>query len=308
MGGASFDPGHWASYSSAKVRGKPTAAVFSSRMLKESLDPKLMKNMLRESCDDAVCPASHAIIVALDETGSMGMIPDYMIREGFPKLFEEIYARKPVTDPHIMFMGIGDAELDTTPIQVSQFESGMRLADQLTDMFLEGGGGGNHYEGYTMPWYVAAMHTKIDCFDKRGKKGYLFTVGDEEPNPVLYRNDIKRSLDLAPETDLTAKQLLDMASRMYHVFHVIVEQGSHARSYPDQVKKAWTNLLGERVLRLSDYTKLSEVIVSTIQRNEGATVDAVVKSWSGDTSLVVKRAIGGLTTTTAAGTGGVVRL
>jgi hypothetical protein len=305
MGGATFDSGHWASFSATKVRGKSTAAVFASRALKESLDPRKMKNMLRESCDDAVCPNSTAIIVALDETGSMGIIPDYMIRVGFPKLFEEIYNRKPVTDPHVMFMGVGDAEVDTTPIQVSQFEAGMRLADQLTDMFLEGGGGGNHYEGYTFPWYLAAMHTKIDCFDKRNKKGYLFTVGDEEPNPILYRADIERSLGIAPQTDLTAEQLLDMVSKQYHVFHVIVEEGSHARSYPDQTKKAWTNLLGEHVLRLADHTKLSEVIVSAIQVIEGTTVDSVVKSWSGDTSLVVAKAIGGLTTTQAAT--GVVR-
>jgi hypothetical protein len=308
MGGASFDPGHWAAYSTAKVAGKPTAKVFASRILKESLDPKKMKNMMRESCDDDVCPASTALIVALDETGSMGIIPDYMIRVGFPKLFQEIYDSKPITDPHIMFMGIGDAEIDTTPVQVSQFESGMRLADQLTDMFLEGGGGGNHYEGYTMPWYVAAMHTKIDCFDKRGKKGYLFTVGDEEPNPMLYRADIMRSLGVAPETDLSAQQLLDMASKMYHVFHVIVEEGSHARYHPDQVKKAWTALLGERVLRLADHTKLSEVIVSAIQVTEGATTDAVVKSWSGDTSLVVAKAIGGMAVAKAGSSTGVDRL
>lgn len=303
MGGASFDPGHWASFSSTKVKGKATATVFASRGLKESLDPKKMKNMMRESCDDDVCPNSTAIIVGLDETGSMGMIPDYMIRKGFPKLFEEIYARKPVCDPHVLFMGIGDAEVDTTPIQVSQFESGMRLAEQLTDMYLEGNGGGNHHEGYTFPWYVAAMHTKIDCFDKRGKKGYLFTVGDEEPNPTLFRGDVMRSLGYRPESDLTAQQLLTMVSKMYHVFHVIVEEGSYARNHPDLVKQKWTALLNEHVLRLSDHTKLSEVIVSAIQRNEGATIDHVVKSWSGDTSLVVARAIGEMTTTDASGTG-----
>lgn len=307
MGGASFDPGHWAAFSSAKVKGKATATVFASRTLKESLDPKLMKNMQRESCDDDVCPNSTAIIVALDETGSMGMIPDYMIRKGFPKLFEEIYSRKPVTDPHIMFMGIGDAEIDQVPVQVSQFESGMRLAEQLTDMYLEGNGGGNNHEGYTMPWYVAAMHTKIDCFEKRSKKGYLFTVGDEEPNPILFRRDVERSLGYAPQADLTAKQLLDMVSKTYHVFHVIVEEGNYAKRRGASVKQKWTELLGERALMLSDHTKLSEVIISAIEVVNGATIDSVVKSWSGDTSLVVAKAIGELTTANSNSTG-VVRL
>jgi hypothetical protein len=266
-----------------------------------------MKNMMRESCDDATCPESTAIIVGLDETGSMHIIPDYMVREGLPTLFQEIYNRKPITDPHIAFLGIGDAEVDFSPIQISQFEAGMRIADQLTDLWLEGNGGGNNYEGYTMAWYVAAMHTKIDCFLKRGKKGYLFTVGDEEPNPILRREDIKRHLGVGPETDMTAQQLLDAASRMYHVFHVIVEQGHYAARRLDRVVNGWSELLGERALRLSDYTKLSELIVSAIQVTEGDTVDNVVKSWSGDTSLVVAKGITGLTPANVANSG-VVRL
>ncbi len=307
MGGPSFDPGDWATYSATKVTGKPTSTVFSARGLRESLDPTKMKNMLRESCDDATSPASTAIIVGLDETGSMHIIPDYMVRTGLPKLFQEIYDRKPVTNPQILFMGVGDAECDMVPMQISQFESGMNIADQLTDLFLEGNGGGNHYEGYIFPWYMAAMHTKIDCFLKRGQKGFLFTVGDEEPTPVLYRRDIQRVMGSAPETDLTARQLLDTVSQQYHVFHVIVEQGSYARSHLDAVVSKWSDLLGQNTLRLSDYTKLSEVIVSAIEVVAGKSTDDVIKSWSGDTSLVVSHAIGGLTTAGTA-TSGVVRL
>ena len=308
MGGPSFDPAHWATFSSASVAGKATSAVFTAHGLRESLDPKLMKNMMRESCDDDVCPNSTAIIIGLDETGSMSIIPDYMVREGLPRLFQEIFDRKPVTDPHIMFMGIGDAECDLHPMQISQFEAGMRIADQLTDIYLEGNGGGNHYEGYIFPWYMAAMHTKIDCFTKRNKKGYLITVGDEEPTPVLYKNDIKRVMGIGPETDLTAQQLLDTVSRMYHVFHVIVEQGHYARSHLDNVVNKWGALLGQNALRLADYTKLSEVIVSAIEVTAGRKPDDVIASWKGDTSLVVAKAIGGMTTVDGNGASGVVRL
>jgi hypothetical protein len=292
MGGSSFNPGHFRSFASAKVTGKATSAVFTARSMKESLDPKLMKNMMRESCDDDVCPNSTAIIVGLDQTGSMGMIPDYMIREGMPKLFQEIIDRKPVPDPHLMFMGIGDAETgEDSPIQISQFEAGIRIADQLKDMHLVGMGGGNQHESYTFPWYMAAMHTKIDCWEKRQKKGYLFTVGDEYPNPILTRAAIKKNVGVDPEIDFTAKQLLDMVSKNYHVFHIIVEQGSAAQRNMGETLRQWQELLGQRTLVLSDYTKLSEVITSAIQVIEGDTIDKVVDSWSGDTSLVVSKAI-----------------
>ena len=62
-------------------------------------------------------------------------------------------------------------------------------------------------------------------------------------------------------------------------------------------------MLGQRVIMLSDHTKLGEVIVSAIEVNEGAIADDVIGSWDGSTSLVVKDAISGLhpTTTSKAG-------
>lgn len=61
------------------------------------------------------------------------------------------------------------------------FEADIRIARQLEKLWLEKGGGGNCCESYTLPWYFAALHTAIDWFEKRGQKGYLFTVGDELP-------------------------------------------------------------------------------------------------------------------------------
>jgi len=196
---------------------------------------------------------------------------------------------------------------------VSQFEGDIRIADQLVDLWLEGGGGGNASESYTLPWYFAGMHTAIDCFQKRGKKGYLFTIGDEEPPEVLTRAELEKVLDARVQRDLSSTELLDLASRQYEVFHVIVEQGNHCRmgGLPSVLKK-WTALLGQRALRLNDYTKLPEVIVSAIQVNEGASPEAVADTWSGDTALVVRHAVAGLAPKekpfTAEGNSTVVRL
>lgn len=291
MGAGRWDPSAYASFS-ASTKGRDTDAIYTNRALPKSLDPKGIS--IRESRDSDENPQSNAIIVGIDVTGSMGMLADSIARQGLGTLFDEILKRKPVSDPHLMFMAIGDVNCDSAPLQVSQFEADARIIEQLQEIFIEHGGGGNNFESYNLPWYFAAMHTSIDCIEKRGKKGYLFTIGDEEAPENLTAAQIARVMGADPQQVLDNEQLLELVQRNYHVFHLMVEQGSHMRSYADRVKRSWTNLLGQRAVPLSDHTKLSEVIVSLIEVTEGADAAAVAASWSGDTSLVVSNAVRGL--------------
>lgn len=307
MGCGRFNATDWDAYASS-VSSKPTSKIFTSVSgAKDYLNPLNIK--VRESRDSVDNPNSTPIIVGIDVTGSMGVIADRLAREGLGTLFTEILDRKPVSDPHLMFMAIGDFNCDKFPLQVSQFEADNRIIDQLTDIFLEGNGGGNNSESYEAPWYFAATHTSIDSFEKRNKKGYLFTVGDENAPPGLTPDQIKRYIGDDVQVGLTASQLFEMASRMYHVFHVIVEEGSHCRTYgADSVVASWRPVVGQHLIRLSDYTKLSEVIVSAIQVVEGADKGAVTSSWSGTTSVVVSKALSGMEVANASSkAAGVVR-
>lgn len=294
MGSGRFSASDWDRFTTSSTSGRTREEIFSARGLKDSLDPAKARNLMRESRDSDDNPESTAIIVALDVTGSMHKIPEYMVREGLPALFDNIYTRKPVSDPHVMFMGVGDVLYDRAPLQVSQFEADIRIAAQLKDLFLEGGGGGNFSESYTLPWYFAGMHTSIDCFEKRGKRGYLFTVGDEMVPPELTADQIASVMGVKPQSGFTSEQLLDLASRQYHVFHVVIQEGSNYRVRPHETRSSWTELLGQRALMLSDFTKLSEVIVSAIAITEGEKTEDVTSSWSASTALVVKEAMGGL--------------
>lgn len=314
MGGGSWDPSAYASYSSS-VRSKSlhetftaTSASFKAKAASGAKDSLCVKDVkIRESRDSADNPESTALIVALDVTGSMGMLARYFAVEGLGILFNEILARKPVTNPHLMFMAFDDVTIGCDPaLQASQFEADDRIIKQLSDIYLTQNGGGNQFESYNLPWYFAAMHTSIDCVEKRGKKGYLFTLGDEEPPAALKPEHVEAVMGYRPEQAYTNADLLAMVGRMYHVFHIMVAEGSYARHAPDRVRGKWTDLLGQRALWLEDHTKLAEVVTSAIQVTEGTDVDDVVKSWSGDTSLVVAKTIGGLATT--GGAGGVVRL
>jgi hypothetical protein len=293
MGSSRWSADDWTSYSSS-ASTKTTKDIFKSTTVMDDMNPLNIK--LRESRDSDLNPLSTPIIVGLDVTGSMGTIAELLARKGLGIMVEEILKRKPVSDPHIMCMAVGDAYHDSYPLQVTQFEADIKIAEQLEKLWLEKGGGGNNFESYNLPWYFAATRTSIDSFEKRNKKGYLFTIGDEEAPEKILKGQIKRIFGDDVQSDYTSEQLLNMVSRMYNVFHIVIEQGSYAQRSINSVMNSWNSLLGQRVIRLSDYNKLAEVIVSTIQVNEGTDIDKVVSSWSGSTSVVVSRAVGELTT------------
>lgn len=288
MGTARWNPGDWDAYVS-KTKGKSAADLFASRKIAADMDPR--KIAFRESQDSDINPLSTPIIVAVDDTGSMGMLAETLIRHGLGVLIEEIYDRKPVSDPHVMCMAVGDAWYDSAPLQVTQFEADMRLVDQLGRFFIEGGGGGNSYESYNLPWYFAATKTKCDSILKRGKKGYLFTVGDEPPPPKLLASHAKKIFGDCLERDVSSAELLASVSKTWEVFHIIIEEGSYYRSSPKATKEGWHKLLGQRAITLCDHTGLAELIVSTMQVTNGADLATVAASWSGGTELVIRKSL-----------------
>ncbi len=287
MGTSRWNPHEWRS-KRAEYSHKQRDEIFTSYAMDPALDPALID--MRESRDSAQNPQSTPVIVAVDVTGSMGILAEELVRHGLGPLFEEIIKRKPISDPHVMAMGIGDAYCDRAPLQVTQFEADLVITDQIEKIYLEGGGGGNNHESYNLPWLFAARKTAIDSYEKRGKKGYLFTVGDEQCPPGLKADQIKQFLGIREATNMSSQEILKLASEKYEIFHLIVEEGHYARSQPKAVLQSWTSVLGQRAMRLSDYTRLSEVIVSAIQINEGEHEENVISSWSDKTSDVVARA------------------
>lgn len=286
MGSGSFDATAYRAYTST-TKGKSVDEVFTSRGMNKNLDPKGVK--IRESRDSLDNPKSTPIIVAIDVTGSMGMIAEVLAKEGLGTLFTEILYSKPVTDPHLMFMGIGDAACDSCPLQVSQFEADNRIVEQLTQIYVEHGGGGNSCESYNLPWYFAARHTEHDSFIKRGKRGYLFTVGDEEIPSAITKAQIKKFIGDEVQSDVSTQEALEEAQRLYNVFHVVIKEGDYARRRFDVVMNGWNNLLGQHVIPLADHTKLAETIVAAIAVAEGADAASASKKFGPSVLDAVKR-------------------
>ena len=163
----------------------------------------------------------------------------------------------------------------------------------MSEIYLEEGGGCNDHESYLLPLWFAKNHTKIDSMKKRNKKGYLFTMGDESPQYRLSKNMIEKAIEgeKVQFEEISAEDLLTDVSKEWNVFHLLLEEGYYARRYLDECKEQWRKLYGQHVLFVSDISKISEIITSTIQLVEGDSKDKVIKSWDGSTSLVVQHAL-----------------
>jgi len=254
---------------------KTTAQIFTSTNLDSDMSPKNAK--FRESRDSDAHPESLAVAVFLDVTGSMGDIPEILVREKLGSLMTTLISHG-VPDAHVMFGGIGDHISDRSPLQVGQYEAGTEeLNKWLTKIYLEGGGGGQNMESYSLAWLFAGRHTSIDCFEKRGEKGFLFTIGDEKTHPELDKETLKDLLGYEFGEDIKAEQLLSEAQRMYHVFHLHMHQTPTGKT--DSIVQFWKKTLGERCIVVEDYSNLAEIIASTVAVVRGADLKDVVSDF-----------------------------
>lgn len=249
--------------------------IFTNDSIDNEMSPKDVK--FRESRDSTEHPQSVAIALFLDETGSMGTIPERLIKEKLGSLMETLISHG-VPDAHVLFGGIGDHISDKYPLQVGQFEAGTEeLNKWLTKIVLEGNGGAQQMESYSLAWFFSGRHTSIDCFEKRGEKGFLFTIGDEWVHPLLEADRLSKLMGYDFSENISAEQVLKEAQRMYHVFHLHCHQTSTGQS-PDIIS-AWKKLMGENVIVIEDYSTIAEVIATTVAVIRGANLKDVVKDF-----------------------------
>lgn len=247
--------------------------IFKSRRLDSALDPK---NVLRECCDSEEHPNTFPVILALDVTGSMGDAAAEVAKK-LGIVMTDLYEKVP--DIEFMIMAIGDTAYDNAPIQASQFESDIRIAQQLDKVYFESGGGGNSFESYTAAWYFGIYHCVLDCW-KRGKKGLIITMGDEMLNPFLDRREINHYLgdpktcgvngqSIPPvynqqKNSIETSDLYEVASAYYDICHIQVEHGWHGTnpSIPTSFKK----VIGDGYYYESNVNGISDTIIEIIMK------------------------------------------
>lgn len=249
---------------------KSTHEIFKQRSINNAMNPNGI--VVRESRDSKEHPNSLAIILALDVTGSMGTIPHFLVKEGLPNIMANII-NGGINDPQLLFLAIGDHECDNSPLQVAQFESSDELLDKwLTDVYLEGGGGGNAGESYLLAWYFAGFHTSIDCFEKRGQKGFLFTIGDEPTLKNIPKRSLQNIMGNGQYDEFSADMLLEKAREKYHCFHLHIKQtGAGSRQ---ETMDGWKQLMGDGLILVDNKNDVSRIISETVTKTQPLPLNA----------------------------------
>jgi len=233
----------------------------------ERIDPSKIKDSKigkRESRDSDATHNSNAIAVLFDVTGSMFNIP-VVLQTKLAKLMSTILARNVVSDPQILFGAIGDATCDKIPFQVGQFESDLAMDEDLDKFYLEGGGGGQNTESYELGLYFLARLTSIDCYEKRGKKGYAFIIGDERAYDKVKASEVKRVFGIDIGEDIPLQTIVDEVKEMYDVFFIVPTNAS----WGTKNKNFWVELFGQNVLEIENPDLICETIVTAIGMAEG---------------------------------------
>lgn len=289
MGSGSFTTSSFTSYSNSRGRAVSSSGFVTNDNLTDyytqsRIHPDMVPyKVMRECVDSKEHPNTIPVVLCVDLTGSMSGAC-IKTAQSLNKIMTMLYEK--FTDIEFLVMGVGDLECDHAPVQVSQFESDVRIAEHTDHLYIEHGGGGNGYESYSAAWYFGLKHTKLDCW-KRGKKGIIITMGDEPLNPVLHKNQVNAVFGDTVEADIKTEDLYKMATEKFDIYHIAVDDDDDMyRFYNWRIDNSFKPIIGERSLKVSTIEQLPMTIVECIEDsvNGGAQIEAtpnIEKSESG---------------------------
>lgn len=275
MGGGSWDSSTY--HTSTATRRSAGIADFAYTATATSVHPNLDPRRINskpfgrlESRDSTEHPESNAVLVSFDVTGS-NRARAVDAQKVLPSLMGLL--GKYLTDPQVAFAANDDVNFTSAAVQISDFESDIRIDEHLRNIWLVGLGGGNNGESYDLILYAAARKTVLDCYEKRGRKGYLFMYADEPIFDKVKAREVKSVFGDDIQGDIPIAEIIEEARKLYHVY-IIWPIGGY-----DNAREQFNHLFGEEyVLELQHPNLICELIGSTVGMNEkDLSPDDVVK-------------------------------
>lgn len=284
MGSTSYSYDDYAARATYRsTTGTPTfaydSAIRSGKVAAKTHPTLSPLGAYRESRDSAAHPVTVPIMIVLDTTGSMGEVPG-IIQKKLNTLMgtfleEKTSGAQYLGDgyPAILISAVDDyyamaGKKADGALQVGQFESGIEIEDNLTNLWLTGQGGGNSGESYDLALYFAARHTVHDHMEKRGRRGHLFIIGDEPIFDTVSAKAVRDVIGDSLQGDIDTKTIVSEVKEKYHVYYVLPNMTTHYAS--TEVRHIWKDMLGnENVLLLDNPEEICTLIAAVVAMNEG---------------------------------------
>ncbi len=222
------------------------------------------KAMGSTSMDSALSPSGRTletdsespVVLATDVTGSMGDWPK-IIYDKMPMFYGQLMLQNYLKNPAVSFAAIGDANSDSAPLQVCDFDRGTTLDDWLKKIYIEGGGGGGGRESYEV---AADFYGSDSVKIPKAATPFFFFTGDEgfyPETPATVANKV-----LGPRWGkIDAAAAFRALRKKFEVFLIHKDYGSSDA----QVVAQWGSVIDrERILVLEDPKSIVDVILGAI--------------------------------------------
>jgi hypothetical protein len=179
--------------------------------------------------------------------------------------YGQIMIQQYLQEPAISFCAIGDAKTDKAPIQITEFGQGKEIDEQISKVFLEGGGGNNAVESYEL----AAYFYNSNCELSNCELPFFFVTGDEGFYDHPDSNMIAKVFDRHPKTSLKGTDEFRKLCKKFNVFHI--KKAYKNQSKDDIIEKQWMNAVGEEhVLFIKNPKAVVDIMLGAIALTSGS--------------------------------------
>lgn len=259
-----FNPGPWKghSFTSARQAYKKHVDRGYGNAVNSGKDPKSL--VPSELTTNSPAP----LIIACDVTGSMEDWPTTIFSKlPYLELEGQEYLGKGM---EICFMAVGDAFTDRYPLQARPFTKGTKLKKRLTELVVEGNGGGQSKESYDLAALYCARKISMP---RAINKPILIFVGDEGVYDFIDKQQALVWVSEKLKGRLSAKSVFDELKRIYSVYIVRKPYNQHGDRMSGknlEIHKQWVSFLGEdHVSILPDPNRVVDVIFGILAKETG---------------------------------------
>lgn len=255
---AAYDSHVGRSYSDASRRTGTRTTSTGSRTTNAKDVSEVLEKIIRTMC-------TNPLLIWCDVTGSMGKWPAIIFSK-LPFLEHEtqVYLG---SDTQISFGAIGDATVDSYPLQVRPFTDGKDLATRMLELVIEQGGGSGISETYELAALYALHNVEIP----NAIKPILILIGDEKPYPSVSKDIAKSVAGVSLQATITTEEIFTRLREKFEVFLIrkpYKSSSENSMSAADcEIHQRWVELLGaDRIVDLPDPNRVVDVILGILAK------------------------------------------